>query len=110
MSITQDTSASLRDIIAEYKEMHGERVWRYYKKYHRWQSGRRGRRGAYFSVIGDGTDISQNEYEASIAQGKTDSAAAFLGKSKKAGYHSYHCKVAKKGWQDYLIQEIQEME
>lgn len=86
----------------------GEREYEYRKYYHRWVSGKHGQGGQFYSDI-VGQVITAEEYEENYLDGLADQRDAFMCRSNKLGYYSYQKKVVTPGWQDRLIEKIENM-
>lgn len=96
----------LEDVIAEYRGLYGEPEYRYFKKRVSWQSARRGQEGQHFIPIGDGDEVSKEEYEANVAEYERIRRLAFLSKYPQS-YWKYDRKMVKDGWRERLIQDIE---
>lgn len=97
--------STLEKIVAEYQEMFGEPEYRYFKKYVPWSKPRRGT-GHHFVPIGDGEEISQEEFEANTAECERVRTEAFMGRYPRS-YWKFDRKMIKEGWREHLIKDIQ---
>jgi len=93
------------DIINISKTIWPETVYGYKKIYHRYHSGKRGRKGYHTVAIAgpesNGIDITQEEYEINKKQGDVDWGNAFLGKSRQS-YYTYGKYIKTNGWKENL--------
>lgn len=96
---------SIEQVIAEYKAAHGEPEYRYHKRYMRWSKERR-KPGNHWSPIGDGPEVTREEYEANLAQSKRDAGEAFMGRLPR-DYWEYYRRMSKDGWRERLIADVQ---
>lgn len=95
----------LDQTINEYMDRYGEPEYRYFKKNVTWVKYRR-KPGYHSSPVGDGTEVSKDEYDANIVISKKYSADAFMGKLP-CSYWRYDRKLSKDGWREALIKDIQ---
>lgn len=94
----------LDQIIAKYRSQHGEPEYRYFKKLVVWTKFRR-EPGYHCTPIGDGTEISKEEYEANIADSARFCTEAFMGRLPQS-YWKYDRKMVKDGWREILVKDI----
>lgn len=96
---------SLKATVAIYRAAHGEPEYRHFKRLVQWTRFRR-QPGYHTSPIGDGTEVTEAEYEANIAQTKHCRGEAFMGRYPQS-YWEYHRKMVKDGWRERLIKDVQ---
>lgn len=96
---------SLRATIELYRAAHGEPEYKYFKKYARWEKFRR-EPGRHVSAIGDGQEVSRDEYEANIAESKFRYGEAFMSRYPQS-YWQYDRKMVKGGWRERLIKDVE---
>mgnify|MGYP001609525821 FL=1 len=97
--------STLEQVIAEYRAQHGEPAFRYYKKYVVWSKFRR-KPGYHVTPIGDGDEVTREEYEANIAESKRQRGEAFMGRLPHS-YWEYGQKMIRDGWREALIKDVQ---
>src|ERR1700674_3803291 len=98
-------SDNLSQTIAEYRLAHGDAENRYYKKHI--ARTKFGREPGYHCVpVGDGEEVSKDEYEAHAAESRQNQTDAFMGRLQRS-YWRYDQKLSREGWREILVREIQ---
>ena len=95
----------LSAVIEEAKNVYGEAQYKYYKKNVR--CVKRGKYPEHVSPIGDGTEVTETEYNDNIHESTKQRNAAFMG-NLRSGYTQYNKKLSVDGWSEHLIKAIQE--
>lgn len=97
----------LIEIAEQYRAEFGEPQYLYFKKRIPWASPGRGRRfGEHIIPIGDGEEISKEEYDANIAEYEHVRRQAFLGKHPQS-YWRFDQKLVKDGWHERLLADVE---
>ncbi len=87
------------------RQLYGEPSYTYHAKDVRYSSRSR----EHMSVIGNGPEISQADYEANVAKGKADHMDAFMGRMKRS-YVRYEKHQVAPAWREKLIEAIPKYE
>ncbi len=94
----------LFDLVSDYHERFGDPQYRYFKKQIAWS-----RRGEHIIPIGNGEEISREEFDANVSEYERIRREAFLGRYPKS-YWQYRRDLSKDGWREILIKEIEQFE
>ncbi len=86
----------------------GETTWRYSKKRVHW-SRFRNRPGSHSVPIGDGEEVTKDEYDANIDASKHRDLEAFMGRYPQS-YTRYDKSIAVPGWRERLIELLKTAE
>jgi hypothetical protein len=90
--------------MAAYQAIYGEPQYRYFRKYVAWTKERR-KPGYHIKPIGDGEEVSKEDYETQIEFSKKLETDAFMGKWQQ-GYWLYHRKIVTDGWREHLLKDL----
>lgn len=94
----------LIEAVEAYRTVYGEPEYRHFKKLVVWTNGRRGA-GYHTSPIGDGQEVSLEEYESNITTSECEQREAFMGRLPR-NYWQYHRKIATDGWREHLLRDL----
>jgi hypothetical protein len=90
----------LDQTIDDYRRRHGDPEYRYFKK-----RGVFSRREHIFA-IGEGEEVTKEEYDANIAESERLGKEAFWGRLKQS-YWKYYRNKSKDGWREALVKDIE---
>lgn len=93
-------------IADEARKEFGEPEYRYYKKTIIFRRGKRRDDDRFISPIGDGTEVSWEEYKDNIELSRKLRAQAFFSCTLKQDFVEYGRKMTKPGWRERLIDEV----
>ena len=86
-------------------EEYGQPEYRYYKKTVIFRRGKRRNDDVFITPIGEGTEVSRDEYEANKEESGKLRFQAFDG-TRKQSFIEYGKSLTKPGWRERLVGEI----